>query len=149
MQSNHSKKIKNENGYTLIELIIAIQLFVIVTTLLYSVFVFSQKFTINWLNDSTLWQERLVKINYIEKELSESKEIIGIQPNRINYLNSDYINTSIFWSGDSVQVGKHIIDKLKINSYRTSYDSKSSSESLKDIKNIVLYFERDSVFIEF
>ncbi len=130
--------IKSEDGYSLIEVIIAMQLFVIVMTLLYSVFSFSQRFTIKWLNDSNNWQERLVKINYLEKELSSAREITGLKPNRIDYLNDEYLPSSIFWTGDSVHAGSHILRNLSIKGY------KSPSH-----KSIVFYFEKDSVFIAF
>jgi len=146
-QSGQSKLIKSENGYTVIEVIIAIQLFVIVMTLLYSVFVFSQRFTIKWLNDSSLWQERLVKINFIEKELYGAKAIIELKHNQIDYLNDVYIKSSIHWSEDSVYVGNLVLNDLKINGYKTS--NQNNSGNLKDIINIVLYFEKDSVFIYF
>jgi prepilin-type N-terminal cleavage/methylation domain-containing protein len=139
-----SKMIKSEDGYSLIEVIIAMQLFVIVMTLLYSVFSFSQRFTIKWLSDSNQWQERLVKLNYLEKELSSAREITDLKPTRIDYLNDEYITSSIYWAGDSVHVGNHILRDLRIERYKT-YNHKS----LKNIESIVIYFKKDSVFIAF
>jgi type II secretory pathway component PulJ len=105
-------KIKSENGYSLIEVIIAIQLFLIVITLLYSIFSFNQKFITNWIKSTDKYQDKIARLDFLEKELRQSKRLTGFSSAEISYLNKDYLNSTISWSEDTVYAGSDINIKM-------------------------------------
>jgi len=141
--SDPMKYLKSESGYSLIELIVAMQLFVIVISLLYTVFIFSQRFTINWLKYSDGWYDKMVKIEFIENELRTAKEITQISNNKILFKNDTYLPTTMYWHNDSVFVKNELrtINISDISIRRVKLTSQNSTDILS------FYFNNDSLFI--
>ena len=129
----------------IIEVIIAIQLFVIVISLLYSVFVFNQRFTLKWLDYSENWNENLVKLNFIENELKTAKEISKITNNEIHYKNRNYLPSLMFWKSDSIffsnELKSIVISDLSIKEIKKNNSSNSENTFF------MIYFSEDSLFI--
>ncbi len=139
-----------DDGYTLIELIVAMQLFIIVSTLLYSIFIFGHRFTSKWIKESIDAEERTMDVTILEKEFSNVREYIYFHDHDIYYLNKNYLKTHLLWNSDSITISnffkRKILKKISIGRYKLlSLDNPGNLR----FTGMMLFLSRDSLFIPF
>jgi len=94
----------NQSGYTLIEVIIAVQIFLIVLTMTYTIYLFGYKYMVRWNNDNNLLATELLIQKSLSNELTTAKKIIEISEQEIVYTDRNYNLQKIYWSNDSLVI---------------------------------------------
>jgi len=103
---NHQSK-----GYTLIEVIIAVQIFLIVLTMAYTIYLFGYKFMVRWNDDNDLLATELLIQKSLSNELTTAKKIIEITENEILYTDRNYNFQKITWTNDSLIIKHKLLNK--------------------------------------
>lgn len=107
--------LRNEEGYTIVEVIVAIQVFTLIITMLYTAYLYGYKFYLRWDENSDLLRTELQVNKLFLNELQNASEIIEITNDRIIYLTNDYTQKQIHWKTDSLFYNDHLINKSGIN----------------------------------
>ena len=101
----------NQSGYTLIEVIIAIQIFLIVLTMTYTIYLFGYKYIVRWNNDNDLLATELLIQKSLSNELATAKKIIEISEHDILYIDHNYNLQKIYWTNDSLFIKSKPLNK--------------------------------------
>lgn len=102
---------KPQSGYTLIEVIIAVQIFLIVLTMAYTIYLFGYKYMVRWNNDNDLLATELLIQKSLTNELTTAKEIIEIAEQEIVYIDRNYKLQKIHWAKDSLFIKNKPVNK--------------------------------------
>ena len=102
----------NEAGYTLIEVVVAIQLFLIVLSLLYVVFVIGHRFTVEWEKDMNSWRDFIFKERIIERELLKAKSIFISKGDTTLIEDENYLLSHIYAQDDSIYIQNDLKKKV-------------------------------------
>jgi hypothetical protein len=94
--------VNSDSGYTLIEVIIAIQIAMIIISFTYSIYLFGFRFISRWEDKTNLISQELLLRTAITKKIGNSKRITEISPSSITTLNSNHKTSILLWSEDSV-----------------------------------------------
>jgi hypothetical protein len=110
------KKINNKlnRGYTLVELIIAIQIFFMILTFAYTIYLFGHKFLLSWEEKNDIINDELQIKRVLLNELSKAKEIITISTSGIEYINPKYSCNKIDWLENNICLNQRRINHSKI-----------------------------------
>ena len=106
---------KSNKGYTLVELIIAIQLFFIILSFAYTIYLFGYKFLFNWEEKNTLISDELQIKRVLLNELSKAKGINMISINTIEYINPNYSTNKIEYHENKLFLNQRRLNHIKIN----------------------------------
>lgn len=114
---------KSDTGYTIIEIIIAIQIFMIIVSLTYSIYLFGYKFISRWDDKTDIHLQEMVIQNILYKQIDNSKSIIEISPVGITAVNSDYKISKLLWSEDTLYINGISLNNndQQINLSQTSF----------------------------
>ena len=107
--------IKDQRGYTLIEIMVAIQIFFIVITLAYTIYLYSFKFMSRWNDKNSLIQSELLIRKSLTYELTHTPQILEISPKKIIYLNKQFRIKQIQWSDSSLFIKSKPLNKEGLN----------------------------------
>jgi prepilin-type N-terminal cleavage/methylation domain-containing protein len=99
-----------DSGYTLVEVIIAIQIFLMVVTFTYTIYLFGFRFMSDWNDRQDLQSTELTLNRVIISELGSAREVIALYPTKIEYLNDRYRIKSIHWQADSLYLNSKEIN---------------------------------------
>jgi hypothetical protein len=105
---------KSNKGYTLVELIIAIQLFFIILSFAYTIYLFGYKFLFNWEEKNTLITDELQIKRVLLNELSKSKGINIISMNTIEYINPNYSLNKIEYLQNNIFLNQRRLNHAKV-----------------------------------
>jgi len=103
----------SDSGYTLIEVIVAIQIFLIVLTFTYTIYLFGYKFISNWNERRDLQADELILNRVLTSQLGSAQKINAIYPAQIIFIDNQYRLKSIYWSSDTLYANSR-----PVNSYR-------------------------------
>jgi hypothetical protein len=126
---------KSESGYTLIEVIISIQVFMIIVSLTYTIYLFGYRFMASWDEKSDLIRQELLVQRLINDHIDHARCIIEITPFIITIVDSDYSNKNLSWSADTLYLNNIPLNKtdLKINFSIISFYDLSSEKLFEEI----------------
>ncbi len=105
----------SQSGYTLIEVIIAVQIFLIVLTMTYTIFLFGYKFMGKWIDDNDLLATEILIQKSLANELITAKKIIELTEQSIVYLDKKYNIQNIHWTDDSLFIKSKPVNKPDVN----------------------------------
>jgi prepilin-type N-terminal cleavage/methylation domain-containing protein len=95
-------KKNKEDGYSLIELLIAIQLLAIVISFSYTIYFYSIKFIGKWEQNNDLINSQVVINRALNSKLNSFKKIIEITENRLLMDCGEMKETTILWKKNTV-----------------------------------------------
>jgi Tfp pilus assembly protein PilE len=152
---------KNNQGYSLIELLIAIQIFMIIVTMVYTVYLIGYRFILQWNRDNDLARTELLVQKALMSKLHQAKKLIQLNNDSIILLSRWYQLQNIHWDNTNLYVDTMRINPIDIqiqiknilflkkdmhNYYREltfsdldqNRDSKLTSPELRELNNIKL-----------
>ncbi len=116
MKKRNYNKSRNKNGYSIIEVIIALQIFMIVLSFAYTLYHYQHRFMKKW-NEDSLTMNTSIVVDHLLFEISQrAKEIILIEQQTIHYIDDSGIkkltckNDNLFLNSKQVNT-----DGIKIN----------------------------------
>jgi type II secretory pathway pseudopilin PulG len=95
---------RNNKGYSLIELLIAIQIFMIIVTMVYTVYLIGYRYISQWNRENDLIRTELMVQKAIMSRLHQAKKLIEINQNGLLLINRWYQPQQIRWDGQSVWI---------------------------------------------
>jgi prepilin-type N-terminal cleavage/methylation domain-containing protein len=113
MQLKSKRKIcRIDEGYTLIEVIVSVQIFLLLLSFGYTLQFYALKFVNRWKEKNVLRNTELLLRTTISHEIGSAKEILEIHQDRIIYL--DYELNRLHWSEDKLYVKFHLINPREV-----------------------------------
>ena len=109
------KNKKGNRGYTLVEIIIAIQIFFMIVTFAYTIYLFGYKFLLNWEEKNDIAVNELQIKRVLLNELSGAKSIITISTMGIEYVNPNYSYNRIHWLKNNLYLNQRVLNNAKIS----------------------------------
>ena len=100
---------RTNKGYSLIELLIAIQIFMIVVTMIYTIYLMGFRYIINWNRDNEIIRAELLIEKAINSKFNQSKKLLGIDQTGLIFLNKWYRTQAIHWGNNAFY-----LDSLKV-----------------------------------
>ena len=104
-----NKFIKQDDGFTLIEVIIAIQLTLIVISFVYVIYFYANQYMKNYSETAALDRKMILMQKVLSSELFNAREIFFISGESIQYKSKNYVTSNLFYNSDSIYLNTQSI----------------------------------------
>ena len=95
---------RNNNGYSLIELLIAIQICMIIVTLIYAIYMTGYRYISKWNRNNNLVRAEVMIHKAFINKLHQAKILLEIGDNRIVLINRWYRVQTIHWKNYQIYI---------------------------------------------
>lgn len=108
------KKIKSEQGYSLVELIVAIQILAIVITMIYSVYLIGYRYFGKWDRQNDLQNLTILIHKVLDRELHSLHRISKITSKQMEYFSDSTKKNSLKWTEENIYLNNRKLAKNDI-----------------------------------
>ena len=125
----------SDQGYTLIEVMVALQIFIIVVSFTYTIYLFAYRYIVQWNDQNDLLAQELLLNKTLISNLGQAKQIIEIRPDQIKFIDANYNQKTISWYPDTLSINSKAmnLNAIRINILDLKFMDINGEKSFQEI----------------